>query len=339
MPEADTTTTGDALLVALQKGLPLERRPFACLGAAAGLGEEAVLARVRDLFDSGVARRFGAVFDSHSLGYRSTLCAADVPAERLEAAGAVFADHPGVTHAYERDGRPNLWFTLTAPAADLPREFERLAARLAPAPVLNLPALRKFKIEAVFGGADAPEGEPEARHPGASSGGAASPGALTEGERRIVRMLQGSLPVSADPFGAAAVELGMDPEALLELLRRWQQAGLIRRIGLILRHRRLGFAANSMCVWPVAAERIEAAGRVCARSPHVTHCYERPSTPAFPYNLYAMIHARTSGEAGRIFQRLGSDAGLPEGRMLWSVREFKKSSPVFFLEPEDGGSP
>ena len=75
--------TDNQLLVALQKGLPLELRPFARIGSDLGLSEEAVLAKVCALFDTGVARRFGAVFDSHSLGYESTLCAAEIPAAEL----------------------------------------------------------------------------------------------------------------------------------------------------------------------------------------------------------------------------------------------------------------
>jgi len=88
-----------------------------------------------------------------------------------------------------------------------------------------------------------------------------------------------------------------------------------------------------MCVWPAPADRVAAAGHGMAESPSVTHCYERPTSAAFPYNLYAMIHARTREEAVDIFERLGVEAGLSGGRMLWSVREFKKASPVFFCEP------
>jgi hypothetical protein len=102
---------------------------------------------------------------------------------------------------------------------------------------------------------------------------------------------------------------------------------------LVLRHRQLGFSANSMCVWAAAADQIEVAGASMARSPHVSHCYERPSFAAFPFNLYAMIHAKTRSEAVGMFEQLGSQAGLADGRMLWSAREFKKSSPVFFCEP------
>ena len=291
---------------------------------------------MHDLFATGVARRFGAVFDSNSLGYESTLCAADVPAMDLETAVARIVAHTGITHCYEREGTPNLWFTMTAPAAELLQELERISTALGPYPVLNLPALQKFKIEAVFGRNEETAGPAVgADHPPKT--GSASTAPLTERERTVVRCLQANIEVSPDPFGRVAQVLGYDPTELLALLQRWEACGVIRRIGLVLRHRNLGFSANSMCVWPVSADRIAAAGASMARSRHVTHCYERPSFPAFPYNLYAMIHAKSRNEAVGIFQQLGADAGLPDGRMLWSAREFKKASPVFFgerLKPE-----
>ena len=145
-----------------------------------------------------------------------------------------------------------------------------------------------------------------------------------------MRLLQANITVCENPFGALAQELSYDPADLLALLQRWQQCGIIRRLGLVLRHRQLGFSANSMCVWAVTPDRIAAAGATMAQSPHVTHCYERPCFPAFPYKLYAMIHAKSREEAVVIFQHLQADAGLADGRMFWSVREFKKASPIFF---------
>ncbi len=395
------------LLVMLQKGLPITARPFAVIGGEVGLSEAVVLERVKDLFASGIARRFGAVFESRKLGYLSTLCAADVPVEDLAAAAARIAPHPGITHCYEREGHPNLWFTMTALAEGLEKELEQVAVSLGPYEILNLPALQKFKIEAVFGQA-APErthplplqgGEQdrERTHPnslaplrggepntsldpllggagvgsvpsrkipsseglgvGSSSrsnsldpllGGAgvgssplsppSLPPLLSELEKQVVRRLQGNIEVSADPFSHIATDLKIEPAELLALLTRWEAAGVIRRIGLILRHRQLGFSANSMCVWKVPADRIKAAGTILAQSQHVTHCYERPASATFPYNLYAMIHAKSRDEAIGIFEQLGADTGLSDGRMLWSVREFKKSSPVFFGESVRGAA-
>lgn len=322
----DADKTNARLLVALQKGLPIESQPFAGVGAAFGLSGDEVVARVRGWFDEGVARRFGAVFDSRSLGYSSTLCAADVPVDELPAAAARISHHSGITHCYERDGRPNLWFTLTAPADGMAAEFARVCTMLGPYEVLNLPALRKFKIEAVFGKSEDAEDSPAA---GRSAPGATIP-ALSERERCVVRALQRSIPVVEDPFGAVASEVGYDAGELLELLRRWKEIGVIRRIGLIVRHRRMGFSANSMCVWPVSPDHVEAAGAALARNPHVTHCYERPSFPSFPFNVYAMTHAKSREETVAVFETLGRDAGLAGGRMFWSLREFKKASPVFF---------
>lgn len=317
------------LLVSLQAGLPFVRRPFASIGDDLGLSEAAVLEQVHTLFRTGIARRFGAVFESQSLGYKSTLCAAEIPAGDLESAAARITPHPGITHCYEREGHPNLWFTMTAPSDELKQELQRVSAALGGYGLLDLPALQKFKIEAVFGR--------EETTPSPRSGQIADalrPAApLAERERLVVRRLQANIAVAEDPFGLLASEIGFDQAELLDLLNRWKAGGVIRRIGLVLRHGKLGFSANSMCVWAVAPDRITAAGNSLALSPHVTHCYERPSYAAFPYNLYAMIHAKSREEAIGIFERLGADAGLAGGRMLWSLREFKKSSPVFFCEP------
>lgn len=316
------------LLVVLQKGLPIDARPFARIGEALGMSEADVLGRLRTLFEEGIARRFGAVFESQSLGYLSTLCAVDVPAADLVAAQERIAPHPGITHCYEREGHPNLWFTMTAPEDGLETELARVSAALGPYQVMNLPALKKFKIEAVFG-----KGEKMEENAGVPRTDRKKQAPLSERERVVVRCLQSSIPVVEDPFGAVARQVNYDPAELLDLLKRWKRDGIIRRIALVVRHHKLGFSANSMCVWPVAPAAIEAAGHSMGRNPHVTHCYERPSSEVFPYNLYAMIHAQSREEAVGIFQALGRDAGLTGGKMMWSVREFKKSSPVFFCEP------
>jgi DNA-binding Lrp family transcriptional regulator len=336
------------LLLALQQGIPLEKRPFALIGQELGLTEAQVFERTAEYLNDGRARRFGAVFDSRSLGYDSTLCAVDVPEDELERTAGLVTPHPGVTHCYQRQGTPNLWFTMTAPADALDRELEKMAPALAPHELLNLTALRTFKIEAVFDvrGAraqcrEANESKPGSarhngdHHPRPFPAGAEPPAPLSEAERVLVRALQGDVPLSRDPFQVLASELGYDHAELLEILGRWKAAGILRRVGLVMRHRKLGFTANSMCVWKAADDRIEEAGRIMAAHAEVTHCYERPVFESFPFNLYAMIHADNPDKAVEIFERLSSETGLTDGRMLVSLREFKKSSPVFFCEDEN----
>ncbi|NQT93357.1 MAG: hypothetical protein HQ559_11400 [Lentisphaerae bacterium] len=333
-----TRALNDALMLALQRGVPLTGQPFADVGAELGLTEEDVIRSVRDLFDEGVVRRFGAVFDSRSLGYGSTLCAVDVPDDDMERVAALLDPHPGVTHCYQREGHPNLWFTLTAPASRLQDELAAFAAQIAPYALLDLPAIRRFKVQVVLDTAG--EGRGASQQVASEVANEEESGRdWPEHEKALVRKLQGNLPVMSDPFGAVADTMEWDPADLLDLLVGWQQRGILRRVGIILRHRQAGFVANGMCVWRVDSYDVEQAGRTLARCPDVTHCYERPPHDTFPYNLFAMVHAREHDVALGIFEQLSADAGLNEGKMLTSVREFKKSSPVFFCEENPPATP
>ena len=122
------TTDNNDLLVALQRGIPIARRPFSELGETLELSEAEVLGALRTLFDENRARRFGAVFDVRRLGYLSALCAVDVPQAEVEARAAALTPYTGITHCYVRGWPPelprdtpaagggvhvpNLWFTL-----------------------------------------------------------------------------------------------------------------------------------------------------------------------------------------------------------------------------------
>ncbi len=328
------------LLIALQRGVALVRHPWSAMAMALGIPEAEVLRATQELFERGVARRFGAVFDSRHLGYGSTLCAVDVPLADLERVAALLHPHPGITHCYEREGRPNLWFTMTAQSDRLEDELRKVGAALNPHQILNLPAVRRFKVEVVL---DAVEDDTAGGVIGEvlpDAGKQALSPCFTDREKALIRKIQGNLPLTGAPFASVAQELEWDQDDLLRQLAAWKQAGILRRIGCILRHRAAGFVSNGMCVWPVAEADVVRAGRALAANPEVTHCYERPSSPAFPFNLFAMIHAREQGAAEKTFHRLSERAALSGGRMLISTREFKKSSPVFFCEtPVATGKP
>ena len=332
-------------LVELQRGIPLCARPFAEVGARTGLSEEAVLALIGRLRERGDMRRFGAVFDARRLGYRSALCAVRVPTERLAQTAAAVAEAPGVTHAYERGwpealpadspggpaGRcwPNLWFTLAAPAETFASEMERLRAACLPDSLLELPAVRRFKIDVVFDVRTRERDERVEPRPPRPVADASSVPLDTE-QRAWIRRLDGDLPVCARFFEAQAAALGVREETLLARLSTWQETGVIRRIGLLLRHRELGFRANGMCCWETAPEEVREKGRLLAAAPEVTHCYERPPAAAFPFRLYAMIHTRSWQETQRLFERLAAETALPGGQLLLSLTEFKKTSMQFF---------
>ncbi len=137
------------LLDRIQTELPLVERPYAALAEVIGSDEETVLGRVAALREQKVIRQISAIFDSRRLGYRGMLVAARTPAERQDAAAAVFSTHPGVSHNYLREHELNLWFTLTvSPRSQLglDRTVE-LLGELAEVDVIRpMPALRFFKI-------------------------------------------------------------------------------------------------------------------------------------------------------------------------------------------------
>ena len=342
---ADWNEREAAALVALQRGIPLTERPFAELGEGCGLSEEDVLALVRRLFAAGEARRFGAVFDARRLGYRSALCAMRLPRAELAGVAAKVTALRGVTHAYERGwpaelspdlpggpaGRvwPNLWFTLAEPSATFERTLEALRAECQPHVICDLPATRRFKIDVVFDMRTRDRDERvEPRSPAVSDQTAVY--MTDEVEKSLVKRLEGDLPVCGRFFAPLAEELGMAEAELLARLRAWQALGVMRRIGLLLRHREIGYKANGMCCWDVPEADILATGRNVASFPEVTHCYERPKMAQFPFRLYAMIHQPTWAGTQSLFERISREAGLADGQLLLSLTEFKKTSMQFF---------
>ena len=327
----------ESIAVALQRGIPLEPRPFAVLARSLGCGESDVLDEVARLRAEGRVRRFGAVFDARRMGWRSALCAAYVPPAELERVAAEIVPLTGVTHCYERlpqavEGAdapsarpplPNLWFTLASPSDCFGAAFMDVEYRLAPHFVRALPATRRFKVDVVFG-ADARE-----REENVECGPLLAPEELS-----VVRALQGDTEVRGDYFAALAESLGTTEWKLLSTLEIWRRSGRLKRVGLLLAHRQAGWTHNGMCCWRDDAADTTPVGRALAASGAVTHCYERPRSSEFPYNVFAMIHCRSAEEAERTFVGLDAAVAAAAGRelphlMLVSTREFKKTSLLF----------
>jgi DNA-binding Lrp family transcriptional regulator len=149
-----------------------------------------------------------------------------------------------------------------------------------------------------------------------------------------VRLLQDGLPVEREPLARAAGTLGWTPAQVADKLRQWLAMGVIRRYGAVVRHHRLGYAANGMAVFRVDPTLVSEAGRCLARRTEVSHCYQRPPLPDFPYNLFAMTHGKTEDEVRTTVAAMAGEAGLDNWSVLFSVREFKKVSMRYFVEGE-----
>jgi len=139
-----------AILNEIQSHFPIASRPYAEVGSRVGAPEAEVIRRVQAMMDRGIIRRLGANFTSRKLGYTSTLCAAQVPEERLEDFVEMVNRYPGVTHNYLRRHHFNVWFTLIAESLE---RLDQILAEIAAASgveVLSLPALEVFKIKVDF---------------------------------------------------------------------------------------------------------------------------------------------------------------------------------------------
>jgi DNA-binding Lrp family transcriptional regulator len=153
-----------------------------------------------------------------------------------------------------------------------------------------------------------------------------------ERDRDVVRATQGDLPVVSEPYAAAAAELGMTQEALVEHLQGMKDRGLLRRVAAILFHRRAGFSANGMGVWAVPQARIAELGPRMAAFRGISHCYERPTYPDWPYSVFTMAHGRSKEECDSILDAVGEATGVTERATLYSSTEFKKIRLLYFTD-------
>lgn len=155
---------------------------------------------------------------------------------------------------------------------------------------------------------------------------------IGELDRKIVRLLQGDFPLVAEPYKALAAEIGMTEEELLTRISAMREEKKIRKMGAVLRHREVGFTSNSLCVWNVPDERVDEVAKRMAEHPRVSHCYDRNRTDDWPYNLYTMIHGYSRAECEGIAAELAAATGIDERRMLYTRREWKKTSMRYFTE-------
>jgi DNA-binding Lrp family transcriptional regulator len=149
-PDSTMDETDRAILGLIQSSFPIAPRPYAIIGEAVGVSEQEALERVRGLKQRGIIRRLGANFQSAKLGFRSTLCAAKVPDDKMDSFVAEVNRHPGVTHNYLRDNAYNIWFTCIGPSWDAVCELLAGITAATGIPILNLPAKRMYKIKVDF---------------------------------------------------------------------------------------------------------------------------------------------------------------------------------------------
>lgn len=147
-------------------------------------------------------------------------------------------------------------------------------------------------------------------------------------DRRLMHATQAGLPLTLEPYQTLAEQLGLSKEEVMQRLSAMQADGIIRRIGAVPNHYKLGYRFNGMTVWDVPDEQIDRLGQQVGQLPFVSHCYHRPRhLPDWPYNLFAMVHGKHQQDVDAQIQHIAAVLGeWCRGReVLYSTKILKKT--------------
>jgi DNA-binding Lrp family transcriptional regulator len=284
-----------AIINNFQKEFPLCAQPYEAIAQLLNSTENQVLLAIEDLNQQEVLSRVGPVFDHKKAG-ASTLAAIAVPQENLDRIAAIVNKFEQVNHNYAREHDYNLWFVVTASdpmaLADTLQDIELMTGL----PILVLPMEASYHIDLGFkinftdeklnpvekktiNKVKIPTTIDNAKY-------------LNQSQQVLLRgMIEKGLPITAKPFDEIAESLSVMPTQIIKQISQWQNNGLIRRFGLVVKHRKLGFNANAMVVWNIPDEFVDIIAGQLSTFDEVSLCYRRPRRlPDWHYNLFCMIH-------------------------------------------------
>jgi len=319
------------ILNEIQWTFPLSTQPYHEIAKKFDTTTKNVKERLINLKKIGVLRQLSAIFDTRRLGYRSSLVAMQIEPEKLDYVAQQINRHPGVSHNYERNHQFNLWFTLAVPPGlDLKMEVDKFSKLQGIKKVRLLPTIQLFKIGVKLDMVD--EKKHEVKPSEKKKEVRQIKFVASEKDKEFIRELQKDLEIVDRPFLIAAQKLGITEQQIFEKLKYYEEIGVMRRFAAILRHRDVGFVANGMIVWKVPEERISEVGDKLGSFPQVSHCYQRPVYPDWPYNVFSMIHCKSEREARDMAKTIQSQIKVDEYNILFSAREFKKTRVEYFVE-------
>ncbi len=315
------------LINRFQGGFPVTERPFLSIAATLESDEESLLATLTQLLAESWLTRFGPLYDPERFGGAVTLAAVAAPVDRLSEVIARINTLPAVAHHYQRDHDLNLWFVVATETPEgITQTLETIATETGLTP-LNFPRQRAFYL-GLWLELDETGGVRTRPVPEALMASPAESLILDDTDRRLIAETQAGLPVTPRPYDDLAERLALAGAEVRQRLNSLLTGGAIRRIGLVPNHYRLGLKGNGMSVWDVPDEMAETVGAALGGCDRVSHCYLRPRhAPAWPYNLFAMIHGRDRPEVEVEVARLASWLGpqVRQHRVLFSQALLKKS--------------
>lgn len=287
-----TVLSQQRLLNEFQHGFPLVAEPFADMATQIGVTVQSLLAQLRTFQQQHIISRVGPVFRPNTIGV-STLAAMSVPEAGLEKVAAMISRYPQVNHNYEREHAYNLWFVLNdSDSASLEHTLACMS-RQTGHPILSLPLVKAYHIDLGF---DLETGTKK-KQTGPCQHAHTPHTALPEDYKPLIKATQKGLPLTERPYLAIAKKLKRTEQSVIAQLATLLQEGIIKRMGVIVQHRKLGFLANGMVVFDIPDTMVDAIAYELSAEPRISLCYQRPRRePHWPYNLFCMIHGKSRQE-------------------------------------------
>ena len=317
-----------------QKGFPLTSQPYKTIAEQLAqvnivTNEQEVFQAIEDLNSQEVLSRVGPVFDHKKAG-ASTLAALAVPENDLDKIADIVNQFDQVNHNYGREHTYNLWFVVTASDMVALKSTIANIELLTGLSVLVLPMEASYHIDLAFSinvtGVESPTSNQENTLISLKKNGTNT--RLTEIEKTALRRaIEKGLPTHIQPYQMIAEQLTLTEQQVLMQISLWQEEGLIRRFGLVIKHRKLGYNANAMVVWNIPNDDMDAIALKLAKCDPVSLCYQRPRRlPDWPYNLFCMIHGTDRALVLQQISQITEQLGLEsiEKDILFSFKAYKQ---------------
>lgn len=157
-------------------------------------------------------------------------------------------------------------------------------------------------------------------------------------ETALIEAISHGLPLIRQPYAAVAQQLDCSEEEVIAGIKRIMMRGDLKRFGVVVRHRQLGYRANGMVVWDIHDDRVKQVGHCIGQYSFVTLCYQRPRRlPDWRYNLFSMIHGRDREAVESQVEFIVEQCGLHEieHKILFSKRCFKQRGASYSRRHKD----
>jgi len=280
-----------------QGNFPLQERPFKSIAEQLDCNEDTLIETVKNLKAQKLLSRFGPLYDAARLGGGLTLAAMKVPEDRFQVVTDLVNTYPEVAHNYRREHELNMWFVI---ATETPVELAQVLSSIEKTTgltVYNFPKQQEFYIglwlhlsaDGKHTTVPVPSQTDNQDHSESNH--------LDSADRKLISVTQSGFSIERSPYQTIANNIGMTQDDVIQRLKQLLENGIIRRIGAVPNHYKLGLTANGMTVWDVDDDKISELGNIIGQLDFVSHCYQRPRhLPMWRYNMFAMVHGANKDE-------------------------------------------